>query len=204
MGYECSRPSPPLLPWRRVLCFPAVDVAGSIRRAAWIFPVPCDFRGWHPDRRPVPYRNVFFRHWRAPFRVSRQATLDLLATYSFALDSFLKPVISSRLPSGQVAATNQSSSPLWRTWRIGVLIHGSSLLCNCRPFVPVGRVLLARPGPACLCVRSPPDFFWPSLYFSAFLAPTRGFVPPAIFNSHGIPANALHRFVVPRDTSVAH
>src|SRR5215204_5887018 len=46
--------------------------------------------------------------------------------------------------------------------------------------MPRGRGLLARPGPACLVVPTPPLFLAPSWYFSGRLVPGLGFVPPAM------------------------
>ena len=43
--------------------------------------------------------------------------------------------------------------------------------------------MLARPGPACRWVFTPPDFLRPSLNFSALRVPTRGFDPPAMNQS---------------------
>src|SRR5215203_3290449 len=65
----------------------------------------------------------------------------------------------------------------------GHVIHGWALFWSCEPFTPVGRVLLARPGPACRCVFTPPAFLRPSLNFSTRLVPVLGFVPPAITSS---------------------
>src|SRR6266480_7516441 len=48
------------------------------------------------------------------------------------------------------------------------------------PFVPTGRGLLARPGPACGVEPIPPPFFAPALKRSARRVLRVGFVPPGM------------------------
>jgi hypothetical protein len=124
--------------------------------------------GFHGSRRgrlrdACSYVSGACLSFRASSHRSNSSTIQV-----FASRSDLKPFMSSVRPSGHFAATHH------RSIRIVPYLHGRH--GHRRDFFLGDCVLLARPGPARACRFGPPDFFSPSLNFSALRVPTGGFV----------------------------
>ena len=147
-------------PEQCVSCFPAPDAAYSIRRAAWIFPALCGFRGWHQDRRFRSVSGCFLGIGTLRFSQLIKPRLKLLGDplvrfgFGFEASDFLKPPIGPSGPNIPIM-----SSPVAYLKHGSLRVHGCRLFCSCGPLVPVGRVLLARPGPRAFV-------YWPRRIFS--------------------------------------